>query len=176
MAIRHQVLNPPTTWVAVGNEEPLITGRFIVRDRDTKFIKLFPIFTAAILKAMRDKKLKGSRDLLVFFFDKLMDARINGTEDQIAITAPADLIARETGKSIRAVRENIAILLELGFLKQPRRGVPDYVVPPPYAYRGVLEKLLKDRFRKGAVPAAQASKEIKAKRLPPTISPPPKEK
>ena len=61
MAIRHQVLNPPTTYVAVGEEQPLKIGRFIVRDRDRKFIKLFPNFTESILVAMRSKKTQGLR-------------------------------------------------------------------------------------------------------------------
>jgi DNA-binding transcriptional ArsR family regulator len=164
MAIRHQVLNPPTTYVAVGEEEPLKIGRFIVRDRDRKFIKLFPNFTESILVAMRSKKLKGSADTLLFFLNKLMDVRINGSPDQIAIIAPAEKIAHETGKSVRAVREHIAILLELGFIEQPRRGIPDYVVPPNHAYRGVLKKLYKKETWEQKEAMAKALREMRAKR------------
>jgi hypothetical protein len=123
-----------------GGELPETTP-MIGRLGDAKFIKLFPSFTEAVLKAMRAGQLRGGADLLFYFMERTMTSAVNGTTDQIGILSPAGEIAETLGKSVRAVQSNIRVLLDLGFLVQPRRGVAIYFLEPQYAYRGSLLKL-----------------------------------
>jgi len=164
-AKQHQIIAPHKTWADVaGSGEVIETYLGIKRARDNCFVKVFPDFPEAILAAMRDKKLEGSGDLLFYFMHRAMKSMVNGTEEQIKIEATAAQIMEATGKSRRSVINHLNTLIRLGFLKQPRRGVAAYVLPPEYIYRGVLHKLRQKQAQEGAKSAAQVMKEIKAKR------------
>jgi hypothetical protein len=125
---------------------------------------VFPDFTEAILAAMRDKKLAGAGDLVFYFMSRLMHVRVNGTEEEIGIRATAEEVALATGKCIRAVRKNLATLIELGFITQPIRNIPIYTVPPEFIYRGVLKMLRQRLAQEGGKPMDQVMREMKAAR------------
>jgi hypothetical protein len=161
----HQVVGANKIWHNEDKtEKPLKTKTFVVRDGDRFFIKVYPAFTKAILAALQDKKLAGAGELIFYFMGRLMSAKFNGTRQEIGIKATAEEIVQATGKGIRAVRNNLRTLIELGFLEQPHRGIPIYVVPPEYIYKGVLLTLHEREAKGGDEAVRQALREMKAQR------------
>jgi hypothetical protein len=162
---KQQVVGGRNEWADVNKKkENLETITVPVRHVDRQFIKVFPAFTEAILTAMRDKKLEGSGDLLFYFMHRAMRSMINGFEHEIKIEAATAEIMAATGKKRSTVLKNRDTLVKLGFLKQPRRGVQAYVLPPDFIYRGVLYKLRKKEAQQQKKEMAKALREMKALR------------
>lgn len=147
---KQHVVGSLDEWAHVGKKKQNIqTITIPFRHKDKCFVKVFPAFTQAVLEAIQDKKLEGAGDLLFYFMHRAMKSRINGTEDEIRIEATTAQIMTALRKKRSTVLKNRNTLIKLGFLKQPRRGVPDYVLPPEFIYRGVLHKLHLQQVQQG---------------------------
>ena len=126
--------------------EPVKTIEFIPEVRDHGFAKVFQTLSRKVLQDLRGQ-LNGATDVLWYFIDRLIESQT--LDDNPAIYAHIDDIARATGGQKSSIYKHLSLLIEHQYLIKLRRHV--YQVNPDFVFIGRARPRLEAQLEFGVL-------------------------